>query len=218
MDTGGKKAIAGISAAPWGSALALTISYAYIKMLGKDGLKKSTQLAILNANYIKSRLEQHFAILYAGEKGNVAHEMIVDFRAFKKDGIEVVDVAKRLMDYGFHAPTVSFPVAGTLMIEPTESESLAELDRFCDAMIAIKKEIDEVVEKKILPEESALRNAPHTIYTLTNKWEYQYSKEQAVFPLPYVKVNKFWPSVRRVDDAFGDRNLHCSCAPIDEYQ
>ena len=218
VDTGGKKAIAGISAAPWGSALALTISYAYIKMLGKDGLKKSTQLAILNANYIKSRLEQHFAILYAGEKGNVAHEMIVDFRAFKKDGIEVVDVAKRLMDYGFHAPTVSFPVAGTLMIEPTESESLAELDRFCDAMIAIKKEIDEVVHKKILPEESALRNAPHTIYTLTNKWEYQYSKEQAVFPLPYVKVNKFWPSVRRVDDAFGDRNLHCSCAPIDEYQ
>jgi glycine dehydrogenase len=216
--TGGEKAIAGISAAPWGSALALTISYAYIKMLGKDGLKKSTQLAILNANYIKSRLEQHFAILYAGEKGNVAHEMIVDFRAFKKDGIEVVDVAKRLMDYGFHAPTVSFPVAGTLMIEPTESESLAELDRFCDAMIAIKKEIDEVVQKKILPQESALRNAPHTIYTLTNKWEYQYSKEQAVFPLPYVKVNKFWPSVRRVDDAFGDRNLHCSCAPIQEYQ
>ncbi|OUV69917.1 MAG: glycine dehydrogenase (aminomethyl-transferring) [Flavobacteriales bacterium TMED123] len=215
--TGGKKAIAGISAAPWGSALALTISYAYIKMLGKDGLKKSTQLAILNANYIKSRLEQHFAILYAGEKGNVAHEMIVDFRAFKKDGIEVVDVAKRLMDYGFHAPTVSFPVAGTLMIEPTESESLSELDRFCDAMIAIKKEIDEVVQKKILPQESTLRNAPHTIYTLTNKWEYQYSKEQAVFPLPYVKVNKFWPSVRRVDDAFGDRNLHCSCAPIQEY-
>jgi len=215
--TGGEKAIPAISAAPWGSALVLAISYAYIKMLGNDGLKKSTELAILNANYIKAKLEKHYSILYSGKNGNVAHEMIVDFREFKKDGIEVVDVAKRLMDYGFHAPTVSFPVAGTLMIEPTESESLAELNRFCDAMIAIKKEIDEVVENKILVAESVLKNAPHTIFCITDDWQYNYSKEKAVFPLPYVKKNKFWPSVRRVDDAYGDRNLHCSCAPIEEF-
>ena len=213
ITTGGEKAIAAISGAPWGSALVLVISYAYIKMLGKDGLKKSTELAILNANYIKSKLEKHYSILYAGEKGNVAHEMIVDFRVFKKDGIEVVDVAKRLMDYGFHAPTVSFPVAGTLMIEPTESESLAELNRFCDAMIAIKKEIDEVVKREVDVIENVLKNAPHTIFCLSEEWNFKYSRKKAVFPLPYVKENKFWPSVRRIDDAYGDRNLHCSCAP-----
>jgi glycine dehydrogenase len=219
ITTGGEDAIPAISAAPWGSSLVLVISYAYIKMLGKDGLKKSTALAILNANYIKSRLEKYYDILYSGENGNVAHEMIVDFREFKKDGIEVVDVAKRLMDYGFHAPTVSFPVVGTLMIEPTESESLAELNRFCDAMISIKNEIDEVVEKRVKPEESVLKNAPHTIFSLTDEnWKFSYTKEKAVFPLDFVKQNKFWPSVRRVDDAFGDRNLHCSCAPIEDYQ
>ena len=217
VTTGGEKAIAAISGAPWGSALVLIISYAYIKMLGKDGLKKSTELAILNANYIKSKLEKHYSILYAGEKGNVAHEMIVDFRAFKKDGIEVVDVAKRLMDYGFHAPTVSFPVAGTLMIEPTESESLAELNRFCDAMIAIKKEIDEVAKREVDAIENVLKNAPHTVFCLSEEWNFKYSKEKAVFPLPYVKENKFWPSVRRIDSAYGDRNLHCSCAPIEDY-
>ena len=218
VTTGGKKAIGAISAAPWGSALVLAISYAYIKMLGKDGLKKSTELAILNANYIKAKLEKHYSILYAGKKGNVAHEMIVDFREFKKDGIEVVDVAKRLMDYGFHAPTVSFPVAGTLMIEPTESESLAELNRFCDAMIAIKKEIDEVVKREVDPTENVLKNAPHTVFCLSEEWNFKYSKEKAVFPLLYVKENKFWPSVRRIDDAYGDRNLHCSCAPIEDYK
>ena len=217
--TGGEDAIPAISAAPWGSALVLAISYAYIKMLGNDGLKKSTALAILNANYIKSRLEKHYTILYSGKNGNVAHEMIVDFRAFKKDGIEVVDVAKRLMDYGFHAPTVSFPVAGTLMIEPTESESLAELNRFCDAMISIKKEIDDVVKKEVDAHDNVLKNAPHTIFCLADEnWKFSYSKEKAVFPLPYVKENKFWPSVRRVDDAFGDRNLHCSCGPTEDYQ
>ena len=211
--TGGNKAIPAISAAPWGSALILAISYAYIKMLGADGLTKSTQIAILNANYIKSRLEKQYSILYKGKCGNVAHEMIIDFREFKKDGIEVVDVAKRLMDYGYHAPTVSFPVAGTLMIEPTESESLVEIDRFCDAMLEIKNEIDEVVNREVIPEESVLKNAPHTIFCLTEDWQCKYSKEKAVFPLPYVKENKFWPVVRRVDDVFGDRNLHCSCAP-----
>ena len=219
ITTGGEKAIPAISAAPWGSALVLVISYAYIKMLGNDGLKKSTALAILNANYIKSRLEKHYTILYSGKNGNVAHEMIVDFRAFKKDGIEVVDVDKRLMDYGFHAPTVSFPVAGTLMIEPTESESLAELNRFCDAMISIKKEIDDVVKKEVDAHDNVLKNAPHTIFCLADEnWKFSYSKEKAVFPLPYVKENKFWPSVRRVDDAFGDRNLHCSCGPTEDYQ
>ena len=219
ITTGGEDAIPAISAAPWGSALVLVISYAYIKMLGNDGLKKSTALAILNANYIKSRLEKSYTILYSGKNGNVAHEMIVDFREFKKDGVEVVDIAKRLMDYGFHAPTVSFPVVGTLMIEPTESESLAELNRFCDAMISIKKEIDEVVKKKVDAQDNVLKNAPHTIFCLADEnWKFSYTKEKAVFPLPYVKENKFWPSVRRVDDAFGDRNLHCSCGPTEDYQ
>ena len=207
-----------ISSAPWGSALALTISYAYIKMLGADGLRSSTEIAILNANYIKEKLAKHFEILYTGDNNRVAHEMIVDFRMFKKDGIEVVDVAKRLMDYGFHAPTVSFPVAGTLMIEPTESESKAELDRFCEAMIAIKSEIDEVVRGKVKVEESVLKNAPHTMYLAVNDiWEFSYTRQKAVYPLTWVKERKFWPSVRRVNDAFGDRNLICSCAPISEY-
>jgi len=213
--TGGTSAITAISAAPWGSALACLISYGYIKMLGEEGLTKSTLIAILNANYIKHKLSGKFDVLYTGEKGRAAHEMIIDCRPFKAHGIEVTDIAKRLMDYGFHAPTVSFPVAGTVMIEPTESESLAELDRFCDAMIAIREEID-MAEKE--DDNNVLRNAPHTLAMVTNdKWDFPYSRQKAAFPLPYVSENKFWPSVRRVDDAYGDRNLICTCAPIEAY-
>ncbi|RDK84276.1 aminomethyl-transferring glycine dehydrogenase [Marinirhabdus gelatinilytica] len=215
IETGGETAITAISAAPWGSALACLISYAYICMLGENGLKKSTQYAILNANYIKERLSGHYAVLYTGEKGRAAHEMIIDCRPFKEKGIEVTDIAKRLMDYGFHAPTVSFPVAGTMMIEPTESESKQELDRFCDAMISIKIEID-TVEKDSTS--NVLKNAPHTQAMLTSDtWELPYTRQQAAFPLDYVNDNKFWPSVRRVDDAYGDRNLICTCAPIEDF-
>ena len=214
---GGEKGMS-ISSAPWGSALVLSISYAYIKMLGTKGLKSSTEIAILNANYIKEVLSEHFDILYTNDNDRIAHEMIVDFRMFKVDGIEVVDVAKRLMDYGFHAPTVSFPVAGTLMIEPTESESKAEIDRFCEAMISIKSEIDEVVDGKVKVEESVLKNAPHTInLAINDKWDFVYSRQKALYPLSWVKEHKFWPSVRRVNDAFGDRNLICTCAPISDY-
>lgn len=215
IKTGGAQAITAISSAPYGSALACLISYGYIKMLGADGLKKSTEIAILNANYIKKRLEGQFDTLYSGERGRAAHEMIVDCRPFKANGIEVVDIAKRLMDYGFHAPTVSFPVAGTMMIEPTESESKEEIDRFCDAMISIKKEIDAIDKTNT---ENLLKNAPHTVELLTgNNWNFPYSREEAAFPLEFVRENKFWPSVRRVDDAYGDRNLICTCAPIEEY-
>ena len=207
-----------ISSAPWGSALVLSISYAYIKMLGAEGLKYSTEIAILNANYIKEKLVKHFDVLYSGNNNRVAHEMIVDFRMFKKDGIEVVDVAKRLMDYGFHAPTVSFPVAGTLMIEPTESESKEELDRFCEAMISIKSEINEVLAGEVFLEESVLKNAPHTLGLAVNdEWNFKYTRQKAVYPLEWVMGRKFWPSVRRVNDAFGDRNFICSCAPISDY-
>ena len=207
-----------ISSAPWGSALVLSISYAYIKMLGAEGLKYSTEIAILNANYIKEKLVKHFDVLYSGNNNRVAHEMIVDFRMFKKDGIEVVDVAKRLMDYGFHAPTVSFPVAGTLMIEPTESESKEELDRFCEAMISIKSEINEVLAGGVILEESVLKNAPHTLGLAVNdEWNFNYTRQKAVYPLEWVRDRKFWPSVRRVNDAFGDRNFICSCAPISDY-
>ena len=214
VPTGGESAITAISAAPWGSALVDLISYGYIKMLGADGLTQATIYAILNANYIKARLEKHYQILYTGEKGFAAHEMIVDFREFKLKGIEVADIAKRLMDYGFHAPTLSFPVAGTLMIEPTESESLQELDRFCDAMIAIKGEIDDYVDGV----DSVLKNAPHTQAMVTSdEWQFTYSRQEAAFPLDYVSENKFWPPVRRVDDAYGDRNLICDCNPIEDY-
>ena len=214
IKTGGKDAISGISAAPWGSALVDLISYGYIKMLGADGLKKSTIYAILNANYIKARLEKYYKILYTGEMGFAAHEMIVDFREFKARGIEVTDIAKRLMDYGFHAPTLSFPVAGTLMIEPTESESKKEIDRFCDALIQIKKEIDTYVEG----EDSVLKNSPHTQAMVTSdNWNFSYSRKEAAFPLDYVSENKFWTPVRRVDDAYGDRHLICSCNPIEDY-
>lgn len=215
VKTGGDKAITAISAAPFGSALACLISYGYIKMLGAEGLTQSTKIAILNANYIKQRLQGSFDTLYSGERGRAAHEMIVDCRAFKENGIEVTDIAKRLMDYGFHAPTVSFPVAGTLMIEPTESESKAEMDRFCDAMISIKKEIDQSSKDDT---NNVLKNAPHTLNMVTNDdWRFPYTRQEAAFPLDYVKDNKFWPSVRRVDDAYGDRNLICSCTPIEAY-
>jgi len=215
IKTGGEKAITAISAAPWGSALACLISYGYIKMLGEKGLTQATTIAILNANYIKNRLSGKFEVLYTGEMGRAAHEMIIDCRPFKQNGIEVTDIAKRLMDYGFHAPTVSFPVAGTLMIEPTESENLAELDRFCDAMISIRHEIDEVYAND---SNNVLKNAPHTLEMITNdSWNFSYSRQKAAFPLPFVSENKFWPSVRRVDDAYGDRNLICTCAPIEAY-
>ena len=215
IETGGKNAINSISGAPFGSSLACLISYGYIKMLGAEGLTDSTKIAILNANYIKERLQGHYDTLYSGERGRAAHEMIIDCRGFKANGIEVVDIAKRLMDYGFHAPTVSFPVAGTMMIEPTESEGKAEMDRFCDAMIAIKKEIE--IANKDQPN-NPLKNAPHTQEMLTNDtWEFPYSRAVAAFPLDYIKEDKFWPSVRRVDDAYGDRNLICTCAPIEAY-
>ncbi|WP_417290240.1 aminomethyl-transferring glycine dehydrogenase [Corallibacter sp.] len=215
IKTGGKKAITAISGAPFGSSLVCLISYGYIKMLGAKGVTDATKAAILNANYIKTRLQGHFDTLYSGEMGRAAHEMIVDCRPFKANGIEVTDIAKRLMDYGFHAPTVSFPVAGTLMIEPTESESKAEMDRFCDAMISIKKEIDQASKED---NNNVLKNAPHTLEMVTaNEWDFPYTREQAAYPLDYVKDNKFWPSVRRVDDAYGDRNLICTCAPIEEY-
>ncbi len=215
IKTGGEQAITAISAAPYGSSLVCLISYAYIRMLGVKGLKQATQYAILNANYIKERLKGHYETLYTGENGRAAHEMILDCRSFKQNGIEVVDIAKRLMDYGFHAPTVSFPVAGTLMIEPTESESKAELDRFCDAMISIRKEIDQTTSENL---NNVLKNAPHTLKMLTtDEWDFPYSRQQAAFPLEYVSENKFWPSCRRVDEAYGDRNLICTCAPIEEY-
>ena len=215
ISTGGEKAISAISAAPWGSSSVCIISYGYIKMLGGKGLLASTKAAILNANYIKAKLSEKYDVLYTGEKGRAAHEMIIDCRPFKKNGIEVTDIAKRLMDYGFHAPTVSFPVAGTLMIEPTESENLPELNRFCDAMLSIRQEID---ESNIENTNNVLKNSPHTLEMLTaDTWEFPYSRQKAAFPLPYISENKFWPSVRRVDDAYGDRNLRCTCIPIEAY-
>jgi glycine dehydrogenase len=215
VKVGGENAITSISSAPYGSALVCLISYGYIAMLGTEGLKNVTQSAILNANYMKARLEEHYAILYTGENGRAAHEMIVDVREFKEKGIEVTDIAKRLIDYGFHAPTVSFPVAGTLMIEPTESESLQELDRFCDAMISIRQEIENASADNPVNE---LKNAPHTLAQLTaDNWDLPYSRQKAAYPLDYVAENKFWASVRRVGDAYGDRNLVCSCAPIEAY-
>ena len=215
IKSGGEQAITAISAAPFGSSLACLISYAYITMLGPKGLRSATEHAILNANYIKQRLKGHYETLYSGERGRAAHEMIIDCRPFKANGIEVVDIAKRLMDYGFHAPTVSFPVAGTMMIEPTESESKEELDRFCDAMISIKNEIDASSKND---EQNLLKNAPHTLQMLTaDVWEMPYTRQQAAFPLEYISDNKFWPTVRRVDDAYGDRNLICTCEPIESY-
>lgn len=215
---GDKEAIEAISAAPYGSSLVLNISYAYIKMLGTAGLKKSTEHAILNANYLKEVLAEHFPILYANAAGRVAHECIVDFRQFKPLGIEVADVAKRLMDYGFHAPTVSFPVAGTLMIEPTESESKREIDRFAEALISIKKEIEEIAEGTADAANNVLKNAPHTEQVvISDAWDKPYSREKAAYPLEWVRDHKFFATVSRVDEAYGDRNLICTCAPIESY-
>ena len=218
VKTGGEHAITAVSAAPWGSASILVISYAYIAMMGGDGLTNATKLAIFNANYIKERLNGHYKILYTGTKGRCAHEMIVDCRDFKKSGVEVEDIAKRLMDYGFHAPTVSFPVAGTLMIEPTESEPKAEMDRFVDALLEIRNEIREVEEGKADKEHNVLKHAPHTASVITaDEWTLPYSRQKAAYPLSFVKETKFWPSVSRVDNAYGDRNLVCSCLPVEEY-
>jgi glycine dehydrogenase len=218
VKTGGEKAIPAISAAPFGSASILLISYGYIRMLGAQGVTDATRYAILNANYIKARLERHYPVLYARANGRVAHELIFDLRAFKSAGVEEMDVAKRLMDYGFHAPTVSFPVAGTLMVEPTESEDKAELDRFCEAMIQIRKEIDAVVTGRADKQDNVLKNAPHTAEAVTaTEWTHPYSREEAAFPLPFVKANKFWPSVGRIDNPYGDRNLFCSCPAVETF-
>ena len=218
VDMGQAKSISAVSAAPWGSASILVISHAYIAMMGGEGLTNATKYAILNANYMKARLEQHYPVLYSGSQGRCAHEMILDCRAFKNIGIEVVDIAKRLMDYGFHAPTVSFPVAGTLMVEPTESEPKHELDRFCDALIAIRKEIAAIQDGLLDKTDNPLKNAPHTAATVTaDSWHHGYSRQTAAFPLPYVAAYKFWPSVGRVNDSHGDRALICACPPIESY-
>lgn len=215
---GGAQAIAPVSAAPWGSASILLVSHAYICLLGAEGMTAATQVALLNANYIKARLEPHYPVLYTGGHGRVAHELIFDLRGFKSAGIEEMDVAKRLIDYGFHAPTVSFPVAGTLMVEPTESEDRAEIDRFCEAMIQIRTEIDDVVSGRADRQDNLLTQSPHTAAAVTaSEWPHPYSREAAAFPLPYVRVHKFWPAVGRVDNPYGDRNFVCSCPPVEEY-
>ncbi|PYR46510.1 MAG: glycine dehydrogenase (aminomethyl-transferring) [Acidobacteria bacterium] len=217
--TGGERAIHAVSAAPWSSASILLISYGYIRMLGADGMTDATRCAILNANYIKCRLERDYPVLYTRANGRVAHEMILDLRALKQaSGIDETDVAKRLMDYGFHAPTVSFPVAGTLMIEPTESEPKEELDRFCDAMMAIRAEIQEVIDGRADPKDNLLKNAPHTAAAVAaDSWPHSYSRERAVFPLPFVKARKFWPSVGRIDNPYGDRHLFCACPAVSTF-
>ena len=220
VNIGTDKSISAISAAPWGSASILLISYAYIKMMGIEGLKKASQIAILNANYIKERLKDSYNVVYQGENGRVAHELIFDMHSFK-DSADITenDIAKRLMDYGFHAPTVSFPVHGTLMVEPTESESKIELDRFCDAMISIRKEIKDIEDGKSDKNDNVLKNAPHTIFDIVSeKWEHPYSRDEAVFPIDWIRDNKFWPPVKRIDNAYGDRNLVCSCNPIEDYK
>ncbi len=220
ISTGKDRTGTAVSAAPWGSALILIISYAYIRLLGRDGVKKSTEYAILNANYIKRKLEQHYPILYKGTKGHVAHEMILDCRSFKQTaGIEVTDIAKRLMDYGFHAPTVAFPVAGTLMVEPTESESKNEMDRFCEAMISIREEIRAIETGNADRINNVLINSPHTATEVTaDEWQHPYSRQQAAYPAPWIAENKFWPSVKRVDNAYGDRNLICTCPDMSSYE
>ncbi len=218
VKVGGAQAIHAVSAAPYGSALILLISYGYIRMMGGAGLTEATKMAILNANYIKESLKDHYVTLYSGANGRCAHEMILDCREWKKDGVEVADIAKRLMDFGFHAPTTSFPVVDTLMVEPTESESKAELDRFCAAMIAIRGEIEEVISGKVDKKDNILKHAPHTAKSVcANEWARPYSREQAAYPLPYVRENKFWPAVARVDNVYGDKNLICSCPPIAAY-
>jgi glycine dehydrogenase len=219
IPVGGAKATGAVSAAPWGSASILPISSMYIRMMGAEGLAKATKVAILNANYIAKRLEGHYPVLYKGRNGTVAHECILDTRPLKQSaGVDVEDIAKRLMDYGFHAPTVSFPVAGTLMVEPTESESKEELDRFCDALIAIREEIREIELGIMDRQNNALKNAPHTVHCVTaTDWDRPYSRERAAFPAPWTRDFKFWPAVARVESAYGDRHLVCSCPPTDAY-
>jgi len=215
-EIGGEQGISAVSAAPWGSASILLISYAYIRMLGARGLTDATRYAILNANYIKARLERHYPVLYMRANGRVAHELIFDLRGFKSVGVEEMDVAKRLIDFGFHAPTVSFPVGGTLMVEPTESEDKAELDRFCDAMIQIRHEIEDVVAGRVEAKDSVLKHAPHPAAVVTaSSWDRRYSREEAAFPLPFVRDRKVWPPVGRIDNPYGDRNLFCSCPPVE---
>lgn len=217
LPSSGDKAIHAVSAAPWGSAGILVISHAYIRMMGAVGLTDATRYAILNANYLKAKLEKHYPVLYAGRNGRVGHEMILDCREFKTLGVEVGDIAKRLMDYGFHAPTVSFPVAGTLMVEPTESEPREELDRFCEAMIGIREEIDEIKAQgdKTL---NLLKMAPHTAGVIaSDTWDRPYSREKAAFPVEWVRRRKFWPAVSRINETFGDRNLVCTCPPVEMY-
>ncbi|HMB52926.1 MAG TPA: glycine dehydrogenase (aminomethyl-transferring), partial [Thermoanaerobaculia bacterium] len=216
--TGGDKGIGPVSAAPWGSASILTISWAYIAMMGGDGLTDASKLAILNANYMARRLSDHYDVLYSGKNGRVAHEFILDLRPFKSAGVEAEDVAKRLMDFGFHAPTMSWPVAGTLMVEPTESESKAELDRLVDALVAIREEIRAVEEGRMDRDDNPLKNAPHTAQRVSaDDWPHPYSRQQAAYPAPWVAGRKFWPAVGRVDNPFGDKNLVCSCPPIEAY-
>jgi glycine dehydrogenase len=218
--TGGSKPIHALAAAPWSSANVLLISYAYIRMLGGNGMTDATRYAILNANYIKARLDEHYPVLYTRPNGRVAHEMIFDLRPLKAaSGVDETDVAKRLMDYGFHAPTVSFPVPGTLMVEPTESEPKAELDRFCEAMIAIRREIQAVIDGTADRSDNALKHAPHTAAAVAaDHWPHAYSREHAAFPLPFVRARKFWPTVGRIDNPYGDRNLMCACPPTTDYQ
>ena len=221
VPVGGDAAIHAVSAAPWGSASILLISYGYVRMLGAAGMTEATRVAILNANYIKARLESHYEVLYANHNGRVAHELIFDLRPFKHGAgpaVDEQDVAKRLMDYGFHAPTVSFPVAGTMMIEPTESEAKDELDRFCDALIAIRREIQAVIDGRADARDNVLKNAPHTADAIAaDEWRHPYSREEAAYPLPFVRANKVWPSVSRIDNPYGDRNLLCACPPLEDY-
>ena len=215
---GNLETIGAVAAAPWSSASILPIPWAYIAMMGAAGLKKATQVAILNANYLRHRLSAHYPVLYTGKNGMVAHECIIDLRPIKaSSGITVDDVAKRLVDYGFHAPTMSFPVADTLMIEPTESESKREIDRFCDAMIAIRQEIAEVEAGQADAKDNVLHNAPHTHDLLLGDWHHPYSKQQAFFPLAWLEEDKYWPPVGRIDNIYGDRNLVCTCPPMETY-
>jgi glycine dehydrogenase len=218
VPTGGEHGIGAVAAAPYGSPLILPISWMYIRMMGGEGLTEATKIAILNANYMAKKLGNAYPILYTGKNGLVAHEFIVDMRDFRGSGITVDDVAKRLMAWGFHAPTMSFPVAGTMMIEPTESEPRAELDRFCEALVAIREEIREVEAGRVRAEDSALRHAPHTAAAVTaNDWPHPYSREHAAFPAPWLKAHKFWPAVGRIDNVWGDRNLACTCEAVEAY-
>jgi glycine dehydrogenase len=218
ISIGGDKSINAVSSAPWGSSLITIISYAYIKMMGGEGLTEASKAAIVNANYMMAKLKNDYKVLYSGLSGRVGHELIFDMREFKHFNIEVEDIAKRLMDYGFHAPTVSFPVPGTLMVEPTESESKAEIDKYCEALLSIRAEIKEIEEGKYNSEDNVLKHSPHTLASvISDEWRYPYTREKAAYPLPFTRESKFWPSVRRVDNAYGDRNLVCSCLPIEEY-